>query len=48
MLTSLLSAMRRTFPDRVLEVIAYDRSGDPLARLSWDPHTQQARTVWRR
>ena len=48
MLTSLLSAMQRTFPDRSLEVIAYYRSGDQLARLQWDPHTQQAKTVWRR
>jgi hypothetical protein len=48
MLTSLLSAMQRAFPDRPLEVIAYYRSGDQLARLQWDPHTQQARTVWRR
>jgi hypothetical protein len=48
MLTSLLSAMQRTFPDRPLEVLAYYRSGDPLARLEWDPHTRQARTVWRR
>jgi hypothetical protein len=48
LLTSLLSAMRRTFPDRPLEVLAYYRSGDQLARLQWDPHTQQARTVWRR
>jgi len=48
MLTSLLSAMQRTFPDRPLEVLAYDRSGDQLARLQWDPHTRQARTVWRR
>jgi hypothetical protein len=23
-------------------------AGDSLARLQWDPHTQQARTVWRR
>jgi hypothetical protein len=45
MLTSLLSAMQRAFPDRPLEVLAYDRSGDQLARLEWDPHTQQARTV---
>jgi hypothetical protein len=48
LLTSLLSAMQRTFPDRPLEVIAYYRSGDSLARLQWDPHTKQARTVWRR
>jgi hypothetical protein len=48
MLTSRLSAMPRTFPDRPLEVLAYDRSGDQLARLPWDPHTQQASTVWRR
>jgi hypothetical protein len=48
MLTSLLSAMQRTFPDRPLEVLAYYRSGDPLARLQWDPHTRQAKTVWRR
>jgi hypothetical protein len=48
MLTSLLRAMPRTFPDRSLEVIAYYRSGDQLARLPWDPHMQQARTVWRR
>ncbi len=48
MLTSLLSAMQRTFPDRPLEVIAYYRSGDQLARLQWDPHTRQAKTVWRR
>jgi hypothetical protein len=48
MLTSLLSAMQRTFPDRPLEVLAYYRSGDQLARLEWDPHTRQARTVWRR
>jgi hypothetical protein len=48
MLTSLLSAMQRTFPDRPLEVLAYDRSGAQLARLRWDPHTRQARTVWRR
>ena len=48
MLTSLLSAMQRTFPDRPLEVLAYYRSGDQLARLPWDPHTRQARTVWRR
>jgi hypothetical protein len=48
MLTSLLSAMQRAFPDRPLEVIAYYRSGDQLARLSWDPHARQARTVWRR
>jgi hypothetical protein len=48
MLTSLLSAMQRTFPGRPLEVMAYDRSGDQLARLQWDPHTRQARTVWRR
>jgi hypothetical protein len=48
MLTSLLSAMQRTFPDRPLEVIAYYRSGDQLARLHWDPHTQQAKIVWRR
>jgi hypothetical protein len=48
MLTSLLSAMQRAFPDRMLEVIAYYRSGDQLARLRWDPQTGQARTVWRR
>jgi hypothetical protein len=48
MLTSLLSAMQRTFPARPLEVLAYYRSGDQLARLQWDPHTRQARTVWRR
>jgi hypothetical protein len=48
MLTSLLSAMQRTFPDRPLEVLAYYRSGDQLARLQWDPHTRQATTVWRR
>jgi hypothetical protein len=48
MLTSLLRAMQRTFPDRPLEVLTYDRSGDPLARLQWNPHTQRARTVWRR
>jgi hypothetical protein len=48
MLTSLLSAMQRTFPDRPLEVLAYYRSGDQLARLQWDPHTRQAKTVWRR
>ncbi len=47
MLTSLLSAMQRTFPDRPLEVLAYYRSGDQLARLPWDPHTRQAGTVWR-
>src|ERR671923_85393 len=41
MLTSLLSAMQRAFPDRLLEVIAYYRSGDQLARLWWDPHTKQ-------
>jgi hypothetical protein len=48
MLTSLLSAMPRTFPDRPLEVLAYDRSGNQLAHLQWDPHTRQERTVWRR
>jgi hypothetical protein len=48
MLTSLLRAMPRTFPDRPLEVLAYDRSGAQLARLQWDPHTRQAKTVWRR
>jgi hypothetical protein len=48
LLTSLLRAMQRTFPDRPLEVIAYYRSGDQLARLPWDPHTRQAKTVWRR
>jgi hypothetical protein len=48
MLTSLLRAMQRMFPDRPLEVLAYYRSGDQLARLEWDPHTRQARTVWRR
>jgi hypothetical protein len=48
MLTSLLSAMQRAFPDRPLEVMAYYSSGDPLARLQWDPHTRQARTVWHR
>jgi hypothetical protein len=48
MLTSLLSAMQRTFPARPLEVLAYYRSGDQLARLQWDPHTRQAKTVWRR
>ena len=48
MLTWLLRAMQRVFPDRPLEVLAYDRSGGQLARLQWDPHTQQARTVWRR
>ena len=48
MLTSLLSAMQRAFPDRPLEVMAYYRSGDQLARLWWDPQTRQARTVWRR
>lgn len=48
MLTSLLSGMQRTFPDRPLEVIAYDRSGDQLACLTWDPQTRQAHTVWRR
>ncbi len=48
MLTSLLSAMQRTFPDRPLEVLACDRSGDQLARLQWDPHTRQAKTVRRR
>jgi hypothetical protein len=41
----LLSAIQRTFPDRLQEVLAYYRSDDPLARLQWDPHTQQARTV---
>ena len=48
MLTSLLSAMQRTFLDRPLEVIAYYRSGDQLARLHRDPHTQQAKIVWSR
>jgi hypothetical protein len=48
MLTSLLSAMQRAFPDRPLEVLAYDHSGDQLARLQWDLHTQQDRPVWRR
>jgi hypothetical protein len=48
MLTSLLSAMQRAFPDRPLEVMAYYRSGDQLARLWWDPQTGQVRTVWRR
>jgi hypothetical protein len=47
MLTSLLSGMQRTFPDQPLEVIAYDRNGDQLARLTWDPQTRQAHTVWR-
>jgi hypothetical protein len=47
MLTSLLSAMQGEFPYRPLEVLAYDRSGDQLARLQWDPHTQQARTAFR-
>jgi hypothetical protein len=47
MLTSLLSGMQRTFPDRPLEVIAYDRSGDQLAPLIWDPQTRRAHTVWR-
>jgi hypothetical protein len=47
MLTSLLSGMQRAFPDRPLEVMAYYRSGDQLARLRWDPQTGQARTVWR-
>jgi hypothetical protein len=48
LLTSLLSAMQRTFPGRPLEVLAYYRSGDQLARLQWDPHTRQAKVVWRR
>jgi hypothetical protein len=48
MLTSLLRAIQRTFLDRPLEVLAYYRSGDPLARLRWDPRAKQARTVWRR
>jgi hypothetical protein len=48
MLTSLLSGMQRTFPDRPLEVIAYDRSGDQLARLTWDSQTRRAHTAWRR
>ena len=34
--------------DSHLEVLAYYRNGDQLARLQWDPHTRQARTVWRR
>jgi hypothetical protein len=48
MLTSLLSAMQRTFPDHPLEVIAYYSSGDQLARLTWDPQTKKARAIWRR
>jgi hypothetical protein len=47
MLTSLLRAMQRTFPHCPLEALAYYHSGDLLARLQWDPHTRQAKTVWR-
>ena len=47
MLTSLLSGMQRTFPGQPLEIIAYYRSGDQLARLTWDPQTKQAHTVLR-
>ena len=46
-LHSLLTGMQRTFANRSLEVIAYDESGDELARIPWDPQTQQAQTLWR-
>lgn len=46
-LTSLLSGMQHTFPGRPLEVLAYYRNGDQLARLTWNPQTRQAHTVWR-
>ena len=47
MLHSLLTGMRRTFPGRLLEVIAYYESGNEMARITWDAQTKQAQTVWR-
>jgi hypothetical protein len=47
-LTSQLRSMQRTFPGRILEVIAYDLGGERLARLTWDPQTQEERVIWRR
>jgi hypothetical protein len=47
MLTSLLTGMQHTFPGCPLEVLAYCRNGDQLARLTWNPQTRQAHTVWR-
>ncbi len=47
MLTSLQSGMQHTFPGRQLEGLAYYRNGDQLARLTWNPQTRQAHTLWR-
>jgi hypothetical protein len=44
---SLLQGMQRSFPNRPLEVITYYVSGDELARMTWDPRTNQTNTVWR-
>jgi hypothetical protein len=32
---------------RPLEGLAYYRNGDQLARLTWNPQTRQAHTLWR-
>jgi hypothetical protein len=46
-LQSLLAGMRKAFPGRPLEVIAFYESGHDLARISFDPQTGQTRTWWR-
>jgi hypothetical protein len=47
-LRTLLSGMQERFPDRALDVVAYYRSGDPLARLAWEPGAGDARLEWPR
>jgi hypothetical protein len=47
-LRSLLTAMRKTFPDRRVEAIAYHESGDQLERLVWNPERGEVEAHWRR
>jgi hypothetical protein len=47
-LRSLLTAMRKTFPGRPVEAIAYYESGDQLERLVWNAQRGEAEAQWRR
>ncbi|MGI9146876.1 MAG: hypothetical protein ACR2IK_10055 [Chloroflexota bacterium] len=42
LLQALTEGMAKTFPNRLLEVIAYYQSGDKLAESTYDPRTGQA------
>ncbi|MDQ3703533.1 MAG: hypothetical protein M3442_21830 [Chloroflexota bacterium] len=44
---SLLTAMRKTFPNRDLQVIAYYVSGDEVARTTLDSRSGKTGTTWR-